>query len=137
MVDTRFGVCRDSRFEEVGFALQGDHLHEVEGVGDVPDFRVTEGDQQSIGDKLDVLAHQLRVHSDERNRKSIGQEFLFDLDGLSDDLVDGVWVGSSSEVGEQETSKVGVETLVSRDELVGEGESGHETSLLEPEDGGE
>ena len=30
-----------------------------------------------------------------------------------------------------------METFISRDELVGEGESGHETSLLEPEDGGE
>jgi hypothetical protein len=40
-------------------------------------------------------------------------------------------------VGEEETGKVGVETLVSGDELVGECKSGHESSLLEPEDGSE
>lgn len=40
-------------------------------------------------------------------------------------------------MGEEETGKVGVETLITRDELVREGETRHETSLLEPEDGGE
>ena len=38
---------------------------------------------------------------------------------------------------EQKAGEVGVETLVAGDELVGEGETGHETALLEPEDGGE
>ena len=38
---------------------------------------------------------------------------------------------------EKETRKVGVETLISRDKFVGERESGHEASLLEPEDRGE
>lgn len=36
----------------------------------------------------------------------------------------------------QQAGKVGVQTLVTRDELVGKGQTGHETSLLEPEDGG-
>lgn len=40
-------------------------------------------------------------------------------------------------MGEEEAGKVGVEALVARDELVGEGESGHEATLLKPEDGGE
>ncbi|KAI3486760.1 hypothetical protein L1887_49710 [Cichorium endivia] len=39
------------------------------------------------------------------------------------------------EVAEEKAGKVGVETLVARDELVGEGETGHEAALLEPEDG--
>ena len=137
LVDTRLGVGRDSRLEEVGLALQRDHLHEVEGVGHVPDLGVAKGDEQSVGDKLDVLAHELGVHTDKRNGESVCQELLLDLDRLLDNLGDGVRVRSSSEVGEEETGKVGVKTLVSRDELVGEGESGHETSLLEPEDRGE
>jgi len=38
------------------------------------------------------------------------------------------------QVSEEQASKVGVQTLISRDQLVREGKTGHETSLLEPED---
>lgn len=37
---------------------------------------------------------------------------------------------------EKKASKVCVETLVARDELVGEGQAGHETAFFEPEDRG-
>ena len=37
----------------------------------------------------------------------------------------------------EEAGKVGVEALVAGDELVGEGEPGHEQPLLQPEDGAE
>lgn len=46
-----------------------------------------------------------------------------------------VWVGTALEVGEEQACKVGVETFVSGDEFIGEGQTGHKTSLLEPEDG--
>jgi len=39
-------------------------------------------------------------------------------------------------VGEEEAGEVRVHAFVAGDELVGEGETGHETTLLEPEDGG-
>lgn len=38
---------------------------------------------------------------------------------------------------EEQTGEVSVETLVTRDELVGEGEARHQTTLLQPEDGSE
>lgn len=38
---------------------------------------------------------------------------------------------------EEQTGEVGVEALVTGDKLVGEGEARHETTFLEPEDGGE
>lgn len=41
------------------------------------------------------------------------------------------------EHGVEQAGEVGVEALVARDELVGEGESGHLAALLEPEDGAE
>lgn len=62
---------------------------------------------------------------------------MFNGDSLLDDPGNSVGVRASSEMGEEETGKVGVETLITRDELVREGETRHETSLLEPEDGGE
>ena len=38
---------------------------------------------------------------------------------------------------EEEAGEVGVEAFVAGDELVGEGEAGHEAAFFEPEDGGE
>lgn len=40
-------------------------------------------------------------------------------------------------MGEEQAGEVGVHALVAGDELVGEGETGHEAAFLEPEDGGE
>ena len=37
------------------------------------------------------------------------------------------------EVGEKEASEVGVHALVAADELIGEGQTRHESTLLEPE----
>lgn len=65
------------------------------------------------------------------------EELLLNLDRLADDLGDRVRMRPSAEVGEEQARKVGVETLVARDELVGEGEARHEAALLEPEDRGE
>ena len=71
LVDARLGVCRYSRFEKVGLALEGNHLHKVEGVGDVPNLVVAEGDEQAVGDEFNVLAHELRVHADERDGEGV------------------------------------------------------------------
>ena len=62
---------------------------------------------------------------------------MFDLDGLGDDFLDDGWVRLVFQVGEQQTGKVGVQTFVSADQFVGEGQTGHHTSFLQPEDGGE
>lgn len=71
LVDTRFGVCRDSRLEKVGLALEGDHLHKVEGVGRVPNLLVTQSNKKTVGDKLNVLAHELGIHTDKRDGESV------------------------------------------------------------------
>lgn len=69
--------------------------------------------------------------------KLTSQELLLNGNGLLDDPGDSVGVRASSEMGEEEAGKVGVETLVTRDELIRKGETRHEASLLEPKDGGE
>jgi hypothetical protein len=59
---------------------------------------------------------------------------LLNLDSIGDDVFDSIGVGTTFEVAEQQASKVGVHTLVAADELVQEGETGHQDPLLEPED---
>lgn len=130
-------VIADALLEEVGLAGERDVLHKVEGVGGVVDLLVAEGEQQAVGDELDVLAHEGGVHAEQGAGEGLGQELLLDGDGLGDDGTDGLVRGARLEEREEQAGKVGVHALVARDELVGEGEAGHEAALLEPEDGGE
>jgi len=60
---------------------------------------------------------------------------LLDGHGFGDDPLDGIGVRPLPEMTEEQAGKVGMHTLVSGDELVGKGETGHEATLLEPEDG--
>ena len=112
---------RTHLLEEVGLALHRDHVHKVERVLLVVDLGVAERDEEAVGDKLDVLAHELGVHADEADRERVGEELLLDLDRLADDALDRVRVRAALEVREEEAGKVGVEALVARDELVLQG----------------
>jgi len=137
VVDASLGVIRHTLFEEVGLALKGDHVHEVEGVGDMVDLLIAEGNEQTISHELDVLAHEIGVHADEGDRERLGQELLLNDNGLLDNLLHELGVGPPPEVTEQEASEVGVHTLITRDEFVREGQAGHKTAFLEPENGRE
>jgi hypothetical protein len=50
---------------EICLPLQRNHVHEVERVHDIVDLLVTERDEQTIYDELDILAHEIGVHTDE------------------------------------------------------------------------
>lgn len=134
--DTSLLVLADTLLEEVGLAAQRNVLHKVKGVGGLVDLLVSESDKQTIGNKLNVLLHQVGVHAQKSARESLSQELLLDSDGISDDVTDNLLAGAVLQVRVEQASKVSVQTLVTRDELVGEGQTRHETSLLEPEDGG-
>jgi hypothetical protein len=62
------GERRRLTLEEVRLALERDHVHEVEGVRDLVELLVSERDEESIGDELDVLAHEGDVHLYEGKR---------------------------------------------------------------------
>lgn len=135
--DTRLLVVTNALLEEVGLAVKRDVLHEVEGVGGVVELLVAQCHQQAVCDELNVLAHKIGVHAEESDGKGIREELLLDIYGLGDDLLDGIGAGLRLDVREQQASEVGMHTLVTRDELVRESETGHEATLLQPEDGSE
>ena len=128
--DTSFLVIADTLLEEVGLSSKGDVLHEVEGVGNLVNLLVAESQKETVSNELNVLLHEGRVHAEKGARKSFSQELLLDLHGLSNDILDSLLAWAVLQVGEEKASKVGVETLVTGDELVGEGKTSHETTLL-------
>lgn len=112
-------MCKKTRtLEEVGLSLHRDQLHPIERVLRVVKLVVPERDEQPVRHKLDILAHQGRVHTDQGDRQRVGQELLFDLDGFGDDAGDAMRSGTALEVRKEEAGKIGVETFVTRDELV-------------------
>jgi len=135
--DTSTLVVRDTLLEEVGLALEGDHVHEVEGVGDLVVLLATQGDQKTVSNEFNVLAHEDGVHANESNRQSITQELLFNLNSFHDDHLDALLARLVAEETEEKAGKVSVQTFITRDKFVGEGQARHKTTLLEPEDGGE
>ena len=116
--DAGFLVIADALLEEVGFASEGYRLHEVEGVGRIVDFLIPEGEEETVGDELDVLLHERGVHAEQCAGESIGQELLLDRDGLGDDVLYGLLAWAVVEVRKEEASEVGVKTLVTGDQLV-------------------
>lgn len=135
--DTSLLVIANSLLEEVGLASQGDVLHEVEWVGRSVDFVVTQSEEETISNELDVLLHESGVHSQESTWKSLGQKFLLDFYSFGDDILNGLLGWAMLKMGEEEACKVSVKAFITGDEFVGESESSHETTLLKPEDGGE
>ncbi len=74
-----------------------------------------------------VVAHQLGVHAEKGDRQSISEEFLLDGDSLSDNLFDECGRRLVLEMLHEQASKVCVHTLVTGDELIGEGQARHQT----------
>lgn len=85
--DTGLLVVTDALLEEVGLAAKGNVLHEVEGVSRLVHLVVTESNQKTVGNKLDILLHKVGVHAQHGARKSLGQELLLNGDGVSDDAL--------------------------------------------------
>lgn len=135
--DAGFLVISHTLLEEVGLSSKRDVIHKVEWVGSVVVLGESKSNQQPIRDEFDILAHQSRVHTEKSNRKCVGQEFLLDGDSLGDNCQDicvGGWV---LQLAEEQAGEVRVETLITGNELVGECEARHESTLLQPEDGSE
>lgn len=135
--DVRFGVFRDSFFEKVRLSLERDEFHPFERVFGVVVLFDAERNEEAVCAELDVLAHRFRVHADEFDGESIADEVLFDGDGGSDNFSHFRLGQLVLELGVEEAGKVAVQSFVSGNQFVREAESGHETSLLEPEDGAE
>ena len=88
--DTSFLVVADALFEEVGLAGQRDGFHEVEGVGRFVVLLVAKSQEETIGDELDVLFHEVGVHAQERTGQRFCQKLLLDGHGLGDDVLHGL-----------------------------------------------
>src|SRR5436305_9017912 len=98
-------------------------------------FAATKLHKESVSHKLNVLAHEMCIHTNETHREGICQELLLDDDSFTDNLNDVLIAWMVNKMLEKEAGKIIVKTFITGDELIGEGKTWHETMLLEPEDG--
>ena len=85
-LDAGLLVVADALLEEVGLALQRNHVHPLEGVLDVVLLGHTETEQETVGDEFDVLAHQTGVHTDKFDGQGLGDEVVLDAHSLANDF---------------------------------------------------
>ena len=78
-------IVTHSFLEEVGLAFQTDVFHEVEGVLRVVVVLASQLSQKTIRHKFDIRFHSLAVHAKKGDWKCVGEEFLFDGDGVFND----------------------------------------------------
>lgn len=125
-------------FKKIGLAVERDLFHERKGVALEKQLRVPELHQEPIRDKTDIVLHEVGIHTNQSHREALADEFLLDNHSLVDDdvrLLDGDLV---IDVRIQQDGKIRVQPLVPRDPLIRFPEGlGHETPLLQPEDGAE
>lgn len=76
LIHASLSVLGHPSFKEICFPLQRYHVHKVKGVCSVVKLMVTEGYQQMIGYKLDVLTHELGVHTNEGYRQGICEPLM-------------------------------------------------------------
>ena len=134
---SRLLVLAHSLLEEVGLALQRNQLHPVKWVAGSENLAVAESCKKPVCNKLNVLRHEVLVHADKIAGECVANELSLNLHRAPDDVVHDVLCKLVLQHLVQEAGKVGVEALVSGNQLVGEGEARHLAALLQPEDGAE
>jgi len=94
-------VVTNTLLEKVGLASKRDVLHEIKGIGRVVHLGVAKCQQETVGNELNVLAHEGGVHAEQSARQRIAQELLLNLDGLGDDGTDRLLAGAVVEEREE------------------------------------
>ena len=61
-------VFRHTLFKKVGLTLEWDKLHKVKGILNLIMFAATKLHKESVSHKLNVLAHEMCIHTNETHR---------------------------------------------------------------------
>jgi hypothetical protein len=131
-LNSSLAVLSYSFLKEVGLALERDHLHPFKGVLDFVNLWHFEGEEETVGHKLDVLVHQVRVHTYELDGQGFRNEALLYFDCIGHYLLYArVWK-FVLQVGVNEAGKVCVHSFVAADQLVRECKARHQSSLFYP-----
>lgn len=114
-LDSGFLVVAYSLLEEVCLSLQGNHIHEREGVLVTIVLRDAQLEQQAVSNEPDVLVHEARVHADQLDGERLSDEVALDLHGLVDDLDNALVAELVVQVLVQQAGEVCVHALVTGD----------------------
>lgn len=115
---SRTSVVRHRALKETRVTAEGNRQHPVERHLCVPDLVVSELHEQAISNILDVQAHLIGIHPDERAWEGVADKTLFDGDCVAKELVNALLTRLLDEHVEEEHGKVCMHTLVTIHEFV-------------------
>ena len=92
---------------------------------------------QTIGHELNLLSHEVCVHSNKTAGKSLADELLLENHRLTNQITKNLRIGLLGLLMVESHREERVKSFIARDELIAERESRKKTPLLEPEDGTE
>ena len=92
----------------------------------------TKRSKQSVGDKLDIVGHELLIHANQGNWNRFAHELDFNLDRIMNDALDNFHIELGTQHGIQQARKVAMQSFVSTNEFIGKGESRQQSAFFEP-----
>lgn len=119
-------------FKEVGFALEADHFHKGEWVGNSTMLWLTQLSEESIRTELDVLHREHCTHSDETTGDGCTCKVAFHFDCI---LCDGVHSEGCCQVKQlvaDQAGEVAVHVLIVACELIGLAQTRQHSLLFDP-----
>ena len=129
-------VLGHALFEKIGLAVHRDLLHERKRIRHEIQLGVPKLRQETVGDEPDVLPHEVIVHPNQTDGEALADKLLLDQNGLVDNGVRLLHRDLGHHVTVKKRREIGMKAFVARDPFVALSEAaGHESSLLEPEDG--
>merc|ERR1719159_2061330 len=93
--------------------------------------------KEPICNKFDVRCHQLTVHADQVTRESLADECFFSFHCAINHVMNHIVRQLVLQHAVEQAGKVCMKTFISRNQLIGESESWHHATFLQPIDGAE
>jgi hypothetical protein len=87
---------------------------------------------KTVSHKLDILAHEFCIHTNQFTWQGFRNEVLLNLHGLTNNVMGILLAEFVLDLAVQQTRKLSVQTLITRNQFIALRQSWLQTTLLEP-----
>lgn len=129
-VDACLLVFTHTLLKKVSFALKADHFHPLKRILNLVDLWCSQALQQSVSYEFNVQWHLVAVHADKLHWQGHSQKLQLYLNSFTDNLGYSLKWKLVYKMGVQQTSEVGVKSLISRYQLIAKTKSRHQAAFL-------
>ena len=125
-------VFAHSFLKKVGFSFDAYQLHEIKRIGRVIHLVTVQLQKQAVGNKFNVLNHQLGIHSNEATRQRFTNKLGFNLNRFFDNFLHARFGKVFHHFIIKQDCKFGMKRFVAGNQFVAERETGHQPAFFHP-----